>query len=196
MLAFKYDPCRQICCAVSLRRRRACYPGKVNLLAAVQHTYSTAAGVDRIVDTLLEGNACTTAATRVYAPGHATSADSTHSQLFHRLLLHRCHPPSLQLLPCAAVALYHTLHASQLVPWLPGLPLIPIEPFQLTSFALSLLLVFRTNSSYSRWYEGRRRFGRVTTTCRDICRQVSSTSGQTSTAGHGTAPGCSTAQEL
>lgn len=81
-------------------------------------------------------------------------------------------------LPCsrcraAAVALYHTLHGHQLLPsWLPGLPVIPIEPFQLTSFALSLLLVFRTNSSYSRWYEGRRRFGRITTTCRDICRQV------------------------
>lgn len=52
------------------------------------------------------------------------------------------------------------------------MPIIPIEPFQLTSFALSLLLVFRTNSSYSRWYEGRRRFGRITTTCRDILRQV------------------------
>lgn len=68
--------------------------------------------------------------------------------------------------------MWHTLHSSQVIPWLPALPLIPIEPFQLTSFALSLLLVFRTNSSYSRWYEGRRRFGRITTTCRDICRQV------------------------
>jgi hypothetical protein len=56
---------------------------------------------------------------------------------------------------------------------LPALPILPIEPFQLTSFALSLLLVFRTNSSYGRWNEGRRRFGRITTTCRDICRQVS-----------------------
>jgi predicted membrane chloride channel (bestrophin family) len=73
----------------------------------------------------------------------------------------------------AAVAAYHTLHNAQVFPsWVPCLPLIPIEPFQLTSFALSLLLVFRTNSSYSRWYEGRRRFGRITTTCRDICRQV------------------------
>ena len=33
-----------------------------------------------------------------------------------------------------------------------GLPIpqIAIEPMQLTSFALSLLLVFRTNASYSR----------------------------------------------
>lgn len=71
------------------------------------------------------------------------------------------------------MGLFHTLHQLQLFPaWVPCLPLIPIEPFQLTSFALSLLLVFRTNSSYARWYEGRRRFGRITTTCRDICRQV------------------------
>lgn len=69
------------------------------------------------------------------------------------------------------MASYHTLHAAALLPaWLPPLIVMPIEPFQLTSFALSLLLVFRTNSSYSRWYEGRRRFGRITTMCRDICR--------------------------
>ena len=73
----------------------------------------------------------------------------------------------------AAVAAYQTLHAKQLLlSFLPALPILPIEPFQLTSFALSLLLVFRTNSSYGRWNEGRRRFGRITTTCRDICRQV------------------------
>lgn len=79
------------------------------------------------------------------------------------------------LAPCshAAVAAYHTLFAMQQLPAiLPALAVLPIEPFQLTSFALSLLLVFRTNSSYGRWYEGRRRFGRITTTCRDICRQV------------------------
>jgi hypothetical protein len=74
----------------------------------------------------------------------------------------------------AAISTYQTLHAKQLLlSFLPALPILPIEPFQLTSFALSLLLVFRTNSSYGRWNEGRRRFGRITTTCRDICRQVS-----------------------
>lgn len=73
----------------------------------------------------------------------------------------------------AAVAAYHTLYAMQQLPaFLPALVILPMEPFQLTSFALSLLLVFRTNSSYGRWYEGRRRFGRITTTCRNVCRQV------------------------
>lgn len=85
------------------------------------------------------------------------------------------------VLPCAgpaAVGAYHTLHAMQQLPAIfPRLPIIPIEPFQLTSFALSLLLVFRTNSSYGRWNEGRRRFGRITTTCRDICRQVGTVAG-------------------
>eukprot|EP00775_Hariotina_reticulata_P004552 gene4552-4804_t len=82
--------------------------------------------------------------------------------------------PVLIITACSvAVAAYQTLHAMQLLPALmPALPRIPVEPFQLTSFALSLLLVFRTNSSYSRWYEGRRKFGRITTTCRDICRQM------------------------
>ena len=39
-----------------------------------------------------------------------------------------------------------------LPPWLPTL-LMPTDPFNLTSFALSLLLVFRTNTSYDRWLE-------------------------------------------
>ncbi|GAX86200.1 hypothetical protein CEUSTIGMA_g13614.t1, partial [Chlamydomonas eustigma] len=48
---------------------------------------------------------------------------------------------------------------------------IAIEPMQLTSFALSLLLVFRTNASYARWQEARRSFGSITTTGKDIMRQ-------------------------
>ena len=50
--------------------------------------------------------------------------------------------------------------------WAPELAWHSNEPEVLTSFALSLLLVFRTNSSYARWDEGRRRFGCITTTCR------------------------------
>ena len=49
---------------------------------------------------------------------------------------------------------------------LPDLAWGSSEPEVLTSFALSLLLVFRTNSSYARWDEGRRRFGCISTTCR------------------------------
>lgn len=54
------------------------------------------------------------------------------------------------LSPCilvSGVAYFNHSHAIK------GLliPQIAIEPMQLTSFALSLLLVFRTNASYSRW---------------------------------------------
>lgn len=56
------------------------------------------------------------------------------------------------------------LQVAALLPaWAPKLPIVAIEPFQLTSFALSLLLVFRTNTSYSRWLEGRKKFGAIIT---------------------------------
>ena len=46
-------------------------------------------------------------------------------------------------------------------------------PLSLTSFALSLLLVFRTNTSYGRWNEARVIWGGITNRSRDIVRQVS-----------------------
>jgi len=46
------------------------------------------------------------------------------------------------------------------------------QPFSLSSFALSLLLVFRTNSSYNRWWEARKLWGGVVNRSRDIVRQV------------------------
>ncbi|KAG2432345.1 hypothetical protein HYH02_012919 [Chlamydomonas schloesseri] len=73
----------------------------------------------------------------------------------------------------AVVAALNVAHAAALLPaWVPGMPQIAIEPVQLTSIALSLLLVFRTNASYSRWDEGRRSFGSITTVSRDIARQA------------------------
>ncbi|KAL4421772.1 hypothetical protein ABPG77_009755 [Micractinium sp. CCAP 211/92] len=45
------------------------------------------------------------------------------------------------------------------------------EPFALTSFALSLLLVFRTNASYSRWLDARKNWGAVVNRSRDLVRQ-------------------------
>lgn len=62
--------------------------------------------------------------------------------------------------------------ASWLPSWAPAAPSIAIEPIQLTSIALSLLLVFRTNASYARWEEARRKFGAITTTSRDVARQA------------------------
>jgi predicted membrane chloride channel (bestrophin family) len=71
------------------------------------------------------------------------------------------------------VGIYSTAFSMALLPaWLPALPVVPMTAFQLTSFALSLLLVFRTNSSYGRWHEARASFGAINTTSRDIARQV------------------------
>src|SRR5262249_55665234 len=38
--------------------------------------------------------------------------------------------------------------------------------------ALGLLLVFRTNASYDRYWEGRRLLGTITNRCRDLMRQL------------------------
>mmetsp|Transcript_4928 Transcript_4928/g.11675 ORF Transcript_4928/g.11675 Transcript_4928/m.11675 type:complete len:406 (+) Transcript_4928:143-1360(+) len=73
------------------------------------------------------------------------------------------------------VAFYNHLFIVQppwLPAWLPSPPTMAIEPIQLTTIALSLLLVFRTNASYARWEEGRRAFGAITTVCRDLARQI------------------------
>lgn len=42
----------------------------------------------------------------------------------------------------------------------------------MVTFAVSLLLVFRTNSSYSRWWEGRIIWGQVVNFARNYSRQV------------------------
>ncbi|KAG2494631.1 hypothetical protein HYH03_007150 [Edaphochlamys debaryana] len=82
-------------------------------------------------------------------------------------------PVLLITLITAVVAALNAAHAAALLPtWVPPMPCIAIEPVQLTSIALSLLLVFRTNASYSRWDEGRRSFGSITTVSRDIARQA------------------------
>ncbi|GBF91181.1 hypothetical protein Rsub_04850 [Raphidocelis subcapitata] len=71
------------------------------------------------------------------------------------------------------VSVYHWLHAAgRLAECLPPLPVVPVEPFQLTSFALALLLVFRTNAAHARWHEARCVFGRINDAARDVWRQV------------------------
>lgn len=49
---------------------------------------------------------------------------------------------------------------------------LPALPFTMSSFALSLLLVFRTNQAYNRWWEARCIWGAIINTCRDIVRQA------------------------
>lgn len=49
---------------------------------------------------------------------------------------------------------------------------LPIAIFTLSSPALGLLLVFRTNTSYARWVEARVAWGRIVSHCRNIMRQA------------------------
>lgn len=44
-------------------------------------------------------------------------------------------------------------------------------PFSMMTFAVSLLLVFKTNSSYERWWEGRTVWGSVVNQMRNLTRQ-------------------------
>ncbi|KAL3146980.1 hypothetical protein ABBQ38_014948 [Trebouxia sp. C0009 RCD-2024] len=73
----------------------------------------------------------------------------------------------------SAVATYETLRQMGYLPaFAPGLSIETNAPFSLTSFALSLLLVFKTETSYSRWAEARSIWGGVTNRSRDILRQA------------------------
>lgn len=71
-----------------------------------------------------------------------------------------------------AVCTYETMLSDGALPtYMPSL-LMPTDPFNLTSFALSLLLVFRTNTSYDRWLEVRTTWGGMTNRARDTMRQL------------------------
>ena len=72
-----------------------------------------------------------------------------------------------KLLTVSAVLQLHQLPAGA-----PDITFSLTTPFSSTSFALSLLLVFRTNTSYSRWNEARTLWGGITNRSRDIVRQV------------------------
>ena len=42
----------------------------------------------------------------------------------------------------------------------------------LLGFVISMLLVFRTNTSYDRWWEGRRLLGSLTNVCRNFAMKI------------------------
>jgi len=56
--------------------------------------------------------------------------------------------------------------------WLDGPWSLPAMPFTVMMPALSLLLVFRTNTGYARWNEARTLWGGVVNTCRNVARQA------------------------
>ncbi|KAI8468050.1 MAG: Bestrophin, RFP-TM, chloride channel-domain-containing protein [Monoraphidium minutum] len=77
------------------------------------------------------------------------------------------------MLMAALVGVYETLIMEGILPRpFPHLAHSALDQgFNLTAFALSLLLVFRTNSSYDRWWEARKIWGGVVNRSRDIVRQ-------------------------
>lgn len=46
--------------------------------------------------------------------------------------------------------------------------------YSLVGFVLSLLLVFRTNTAYDRWWEGRKKWGEMVNNCRNLAAKVDS----------------------
>ncbi len=51
------------------------------------------------------------------------------------------------------------------------IPFTPV-PFQIAGVAIAIFLAFRNNSSYDRWWEGRKLWGSLTNTSRTFARQV------------------------
>ncbi|KAF5842133.1 Bestrophin, RFP-TM, chloride channel-domain-containing protein [Dunaliella salina] len=71
------------------------------------------------------------------------------------------------------VCTWETLRAQgTLPPEFPSITMPNTLPLGLTSFAISLLLVFRTNQSYSRWWEARKIWGTILNRVRDINTQA------------------------
>ncbi len=67
--------------------------------------------------------------------------------------------------------------AHELLPrWMPGFSLaVPATVHTLVGTALGLLLVFRTNSSYDKFWEGRKLWGGMVNECRNLARQANAT---------------------
>jgi putative membrane protein len=77
---------------------------------------------------------------------------------------------TIEIAFATAVVLWNQIGAPQT-----NLPQIylPTLPFTLSSPALGLLLVFRTNASYARWMDGRSRWGQIISQSRNMVRMAS-----------------------
>ena len=47
-----------------------------------------------------------------------------------------------------------------------------MQVYSLVGFALSLLLVFRTNTAYDRWWEGRKKWGELVNNTRNLSLKI------------------------
>jgi predicted membrane chloride channel (bestrophin family) len=104
---------------------------------------------------------------------------STSRYLFHMISLFNSRiirslgaPIAWVISIATVVCAEHTLVQSGIIPAQFELGNLDLAPVSLTSFALSLLLVFRTNSSYARFNEARKMWGLMLNRTRDIARQA------------------------
>ncbi|KAI7845435.1 hypothetical protein COHA_000987 [Chlorella ohadii] len=65
-----------------------------------------------------------------------------------------------------------SVEAGLLPSLLPEITMAGNGPFGVASFAISLLLVFRTNASYARWLDARKAWGKLINRSRDLTRQA------------------------
>eukprot|EP00200_Dunaliella_tertiolecta_P008856 CAMPEP_0202391448 /NCGR_PEP_ID=MMETSP1127-20130417/91840_1 /ASSEMBLY_ACC=CAM_ASM_000462 /TAXON_ID=3047 /ORGANISM="Dunaliella tertiolecta, Strain CCMP1320" /LENGTH=423 /DNA_ID=CAMNT_0048993877 /DNA_START=37 /DNA_END=1309 /DNA_ORIENTATION=+ len=90
-----------------------------------------------------------------------------------RIIRHLYGPLTSVALTATIVCVYETLRSEGVLP--PEFPSICMPnqtPLNLTGFAVSLLLVFRTNQSYDRWWEARKVWGTILNRVRDITTQA------------------------
>lgn len=68
--------------------------------------------------------------------------------------------------------LFLTAETAAIHAWAPAAWQLPLTPFTLTSFAMAALVVFRTNTSYARWWEARILWGGTVNACRSLARET------------------------
>ncbi|GLJ16443.1 hypothetical protein SUGI_0279800 [Cryptomeria japonica] len=95
------------------------------------------------------------------------------SSLSSRVILSLVPPMCVVTVYAAAVASYNTGVSSHVLPGFMPLLHAPTLPSELVAPALALLLVFRTEASYSRYDEGRKTWTNVISTTKDFARHAS-----------------------
>uniref|UniRef100_A0A7N0UXM1 Uncharacterized protein n=1 Tax=Kalanchoe fedtschenkoi TaxID=63787 RepID=A0A7N0UXM1_KALFE len=94
------------------------------------------------------------------------------SSLSSRVILSLIPPVIAFTTVAVVIAVYNTAVMAELLPELFPVLRASTLPYQLTAPALALLLVFRTEASYSRFEEGRKAWTKVIVGSNDLARQV------------------------
>eukprot|EP01025_Chloroclados_australasicus_P043918 TRINITY_DN4715_c0_g1_i1.p1 TRINITY_DN4715_c0_g1~~TRINITY_DN4715_c0_g1_i1.p1 ORF type:complete len:189 (+),score=14.97 TRINITY_DN4715_c0_g1_i1:65-631(+) len=80
-------------------------------------------------------------------------------------------PVALLTAIATVIATYESLLESGVLPKSMYLPIdAPSDPFNLTSFALALLLVFRTDASYARWEQAQQAWEQIGRSCTSLVK--------------------------